>query len=122
MNKDLKDALEEAMPYIANRIQSELMINCPVNTGRLRNSIKVKAIKGGILIWMASYGQEVEFGSSPHIIKPVNKKALKFKSEKDTVFAKVVHHPGTRPNPFIRNTLQIKLKQIVTEELQKVNS
>lgn len=111
-----------ALPGIANRVQTELMIKCPVDTGRLRNSIKVKAIDGGILIWMADYGKMVEFGTVPHIIRPVNKKALKFKSGKEVVFAKEVHHPGTRPNPFIRNTLQTKLQQIVTEEIQKLIS
>jgi len=64
----------------------------------------------------------------PHIIKPKSKKALRFevgrierlsgkKKGKTIVFAKEVKHPGTRPNPFIRNTIQTKLKQIIIEEI-----
>ena len=59
----------------------------------------------------------------PHIIKPKEKKALKFKSgkgEKGFVFAKEVKHPGTRPNPFIRNTVQTKLLKIIQEEVEKI--
>jgi len=66
----------------------------------------------------------------PHIIKPKNKKALKFEvgrierlsgkgGKKNIVFAKEVRHPGTRPNPFIRNTLLNKLKGIIIDELIK---
>ena len=72
---------------------------------------------------MVDYGKYVEFGSPPHIIKPKNKKALKFKvgkatkKGKDIVFAKEVKHPGTRPNPFVRNTIQNKLTKIIKEEL-----
>ena len=39
---------------------------------------------------------------------------------KDAVFAKEVKHPGSRPNPFIRNTLQNKLPLIIMEEMYLV--
>jgi len=55
----------------------------------------------------------------PHIIKPKDKKALKFKAGGENVFAKVVHHPGTRPNPFIRNTIRNKLGEIIQQEITK---
>jgi len=55
----------------------------------------------------------------PHIIKPKDKKALKFKVGNGKVFAKVVKHPGTRPNPFIRNTIRNKLAGIIQEEITK---
>ena len=66
----------------------------------------------------------------PHIITPKNKKALSFEvgrierlpgkgGKKKMVFAKKVRHPGTRPNPFIRNTINNKLRKIIIEELMK---
>jgi len=127
---EIEERIERALPRIAVRIQNELMIVCPVDTGRLRNSIKVRSTKGGIIIWMVDYGKFVEFGTPPHIIKPNSKKALKFevgriqrlssgKGEKNIVFAKEVKHPGTRPNPFIRNTIQNKLGKIIVEEITK---
>ena len=125
---EIEIALEKAMPDIARRMLNELILVCPVDTGRLRNSIKVIPQGKGLFIWMVDYGEYVEFGQNPHIIKPKSKKALRFevgrierlsgkKKGKTIVFAKEVKHPGTRPNPFIRNTIQTKLKQIIIEEI-----
>lgn len=127
---EIKERLELALPRIANRIQTELILVCPVDTGRLRSSIKVKPTSKGIVIWMADYGKFVEFGTPPHTIEPHNKKALAFevgrierlsgrKKGKTMVIVKKVRHPGTRPNPFIRNTIQTKLRNIIMEELIK---
>ena len=38
------------------------MIAAPVDTGRLKNSIKVRSDSDGIIIWMVDYGRFVEFG------------------------------------------------------------
>ncbi len=103
-------------------MQNELILASPVDTGRLRNSIKVKSTEEGLIIWMVDYGKFVEFGTPPHIITPKEKEALKFKIRREKgkiVFAKVVKHPGTRPNPFIRNTIQNKLRNIIIEEISK---
>jgi hypothetical protein len=56
----------------------------------------------------------LEFGTRPHIITPKAKKALRFAASPGgarltgsprigaaVVFARVVHHPGTRPYPFM---------------------
>jgi len=135
MNEEelLNKALERAMPAIAIRIQNELILTCPVNQGRLRSSIKVMPTSEGIVIFMAEYGRYVIFGTNPHIIHPKSKKVLKFEknrverlSEKrplknsDIVFTKEVKHPGTRPNPFVQNAIQNKLKEIIIEEMNKV--
>lgn len=126
---DIKKRIERALPNIARRMRNELVLVCPVDTGILRNSIKVKSTDEGIVIWMANYGKFVEFGTPPHIIKPTEKEALKFEvgrverlgkgGKKKIVFAKEVKHPGTRPQPFIRNTIQNKLKNIIIEELSR---
>ena len=127
---EIKERLELALPRIANRIQTELILSCPVDTGRLRASIKVKPTSKGIVIWMVDYGKYVEFGTPPHTIEPKNKKALAFevgrierlsgrKKGKEMVVVKKVRHPGTRPNPFIRNTIMNKMKKIIMEEVLK---
>lgn len=56
----------------------------------------------------------------PHIIKPTTKKALKFKSGKNIIFAKKVRHPGTKSNPFIRTAIMTKLPTIIKEEILKI--
>ncbi len=127
---EIVEKLEKALPEIARRIQNELTLAAPVDAGRLRNSIKVKAEGNSLVIWMVGYGKFVEFGTPPHVITPENKKALKFevgrierlkgkKKGKKEVIVKKVKHPGTRPNPFIRNILQNKLKKIIIEEIMK---
>jgi hypothetical protein len=129
---EIQERLERALPRIANRIQTELILACPVDTGRLRNSIKVKSTSQGIIIWMVDYGRFVEFGTPPHTIEAKNKKALSFevgkierlsgkKKGKTMVVVKKVRHPGTRPNPFVRNTIQTKLRKIVQEEIMNNN-
>lgn len=59
---EIEELLEKAIPKIAIRLQNELILKCPVNTGRLRNSIKVRQSNEGVIIWMADYGKFVEFG------------------------------------------------------------
>ena len=45
-------------------------------------------------------------GTRPHVIRPRRAKALRFDSGGRTVFAKVVHHPGTRANNFLAEALR----------------
>ncbi len=116
---EIERRLKRALPHIAIRVQNELILASPVDTGRLRNSIKVISTNEGIVIVMVDYAMFVEFGTPPHTISPKDKKALKFKKGKKNIIVKKVKHPGTRPNPFIRNTLRNKLGQIIIEELAK---
>jgi len=139
---EIKEKIEEALPIIALRMQNELMLAAPVDTGRLKNSIKVRSDGDGLIIWMVDYGKFIEFGTPPHIIKAKPGKSLvipryggrlvkrkgewktefKFGGKKtitDVIFVKKVRHPGTRPNPFVRNTLMTKLKNIIIEEISR---
>jgi hypothetical protein len=129
----IKEALEKAIPKIAIRLQNELVLRAPFDNGRLRNSIKVvQDGKSGLIVFMVDYAKFIEFGTPPHIIKPKSKEALRFEKdrkgrlskkrgakESDFVFAKKVKHPGTRPNPFIRETFQTKFPKIIMEEVKK---
>ena len=118
---EMKLIIEKALPDIARRRENELILVCPVDKGFLRWSIKVRPASNGIglIIRMLEYGKYVEFGTPPHVIKPKDKQALKFKSGKKIIFSKKVNHPGTRPNPFIRNTIQEKLGKIIGEEINR---
>ena len=120
MANQIQQALNQVMPLIALEFSNELKIAVPVDTARLRSSIKV-FVEGNVLkIFMVDYGKHVEFGTLPHIITPKNKKALKFKSGGKTIFAKRVNHPGTRPNNFIRRTIRRKLPGIITKNIARV--
>ena len=108
-----KMAEKETLWLIGNEIVNELVKACPVDTGRLKNSIQFRIDGEDIIISMANYGENVEFGTPPHIIKPKFKKVLKWKKGGKEFFAKEVKHPGTRPQPFIRHTLHTKLSDII---------
>jgi len=59
---EINKILDKAMPGIAIELAGELKIKTPADTGRLRNSIKIKSNKNGLVITMANYGKFVEFG------------------------------------------------------------
>jgi len=139
----MQEQINKILPAVAIRLEGEIMLAAPVDTARLKNSIRVIVTPTGLMISMVDYGEHVEFGTAPHVIRPKNKKALafaksggkrvmrkgkvktKFKFGGKTVitgavFAKKVMHPGTAPNPFIRDTLNRKLGLIIQEELSKL--
>ena len=84
---------EVVLLKIANRLESELVVTVPVDTGRLRSSLRVTFKGNTIIITMVEYGRFVEFGT--------------FKQ---------------RPNPFIRNAINNKLATIIQEEIQRYYS
>lgn len=73
--------------------------------GYLRKTIKgqIQSTAGGLVVSFASqapYTRYVIEGTAPHVIRPVNAKALRFEVGGQVVYAKQVNHPGTKPNPF----------------------
>jgi hypothetical protein len=86
----------------------------PVRTGRLRagNQMRVDAPSGwsvqGQVFNATGYAAAVHQGTRPHLIRPRNAQALRFEGAGGgIVFAAVVHHPGTRPRPFLVEGAQI---------------
>lgn len=51
------------------------------------------------------YGLDVELGTKPHIIRSRGPWPLRNKRA-GKVFGREVHHPGTRPQPFLRAALE----------------
>lgn len=113
---------------IARNFTQALAIRAPVDTSNLRNQIDYRVEGDTIIIYMPGYSLFVEFGTLPHIIRPKNKKALKWKGtvvgprggkSKGDIFAKEVHHPGTKANPFISTTFRLDLPIIVKENARR---
>lgn len=126
---EFNERFDMFLKFVADDLGKELRRVAPFDEGYLRNHIKVIAVHDGIEIYMPEYALYVEFGTKPHVIRPKLKKALKFesgkkarlesgKSDKNIVFAKEVRHPGTKPQPFIRNTFYHKLKGIVQKNAE----
>jgi hypothetical protein len=73
--------------------------------GRLRDSIRFerKTSTGSIsMIFTGNtpYTGYVIRGTPPHLIRPRAAKALRWSVPGGSRFALIVHHPGTKPNPF----------------------
>src|SRR5262245_34610076 len=87
------------------RVESQAKRLCPVDTGRLRSSITTELVRsaGGVPIVRVGtnvdYAQAVHDGTRPHIIRPRRARVLRFTSRGQVVYARVVHHPGTRARP-----------------------
>ena len=102
------------------------VINCPVDSSALVNSIKLfPSVPGATTYELAdgvTYGIHVEFGTDPHLIIAKNKKVLANK-KKGLIFGKIVHHPGTTSQPFMRPALfqvkEIWVKRFWQKEFSK---
>jgi hypothetical protein len=85
-------------------IEGSAKAGAPVDTGHLVNSIGTDVDgdgMGGVVGPTASYGDVIEYGSQPHIIRPIHGQFLKFTIAGHTIFAREVHHPGTAPQPYL---------------------
>jgi len=91
----------------ATRIAELMRERAPVRTGRLRQSIIVRLETGEVSVGpTVPYAPYVEYGTKPHIIRPVRAKALAFEVQGTTVFAKLVHHPGFAGRFFVREAYE----------------
>lgn len=88
-------------------------ILCPVDTGRLRASIRLESRRNLALRSIYTIGSDVYYapyvndGTRPHQIRPRSPGGtLRFMIGGRVVYAKVVNHPGTKPNPFLDKALR----------------
>lgn len=96
---------------VAREVEARAKQLAPVNTGRLRGSIQAQpkfTFRGPTVRVSAdvNYATFVENGTAPHVIRPRNAKALKFKIGGRVVFARVVHHPGTKAVHFMARAVR----------------
>lgn len=87
-------------------------ILAPVDTGRLRASIRIESRRTLTLRSVYTVGSDVSYasmvhdGTRPHQIRPRSAKALRFRVGGRIVFARVVNHPGTKARPFLDDALK----------------
>lgn len=91
-------------------------ILAPVDTGRLRSSGRIEYSgfftfrPKATIVFDVDYAEAVHNGARPHIIRPKNAKALRFRINGRVVYARVVHHPGTKGKPFLDRALREVLR------------
>lgn len=92
-------------PAVQDALKRAAPVGKGAGAGRLRDSIRYEHRVGGgsaRLTFTANtpYARFVLHGTGPHIIRPRKARALRWQGSGGTRFARVVHHPGTKPNPF----------------------
>jgi HK97 gp10 family phage protein len=115
-------ALAQAVFAGAVVVRDEARRLCPVDTGNLRRSIRIKrkkrhGLRNATVLYQVGpgrsgkkgpdgkyatdgyYGHMVEFGTAPHVIKAGDKKK---RLGKKGVFGRYVKHPGASARPFLR--------------------
>lgn len=115
-NAIFQKRLRQAIKASTIEVQDEAQTNHRFisRTGQLERSIDVKFNENSGVVYIdsqsAPHGPFVHQGTVAHTIFPKNKKALRWAPQGGGAFhfAKVVHHPGTKSDPFLYNALRNK--------------
>lgn len=92
-------------------------------TGELEAGIQGRQISSGErgaegeLVSLSPHSGFVNDGTPAHAIYPKDKKALAFEAGGTKVFASVVHHPGTAPDPFFERGIA-KAEEVLVREVE----
>lgn len=117
VGEELRDSVRKFTRNVQERARREHRFIS--RTGRTERSIETDVRRNGedvtgevvtrdkIAIFLAE-------GTRPHIIVPRRKKALRWVSGGKFVFAKKVHHPGTKPDPFLAEAFARESQGIVS--------
>lgn len=106
----LQNATTAALQEAGFKVEQEAKEIAPVGSGYYRNNIgfdgKTRVIAN------AEYSAVLEYGSKPHVIEPKSAKFLHFQKDGKDIFAKIVHHPGTKPLAIMRKAALKVQKQV----------
>lgn len=113
-----------AGPFVRNTLKNVAPVSKGPNSGQLRRKIRYERRTTGdsVALWFGvsvPYAKYVISGTKPHVIRPTAARALRFTGRSGVVFAKVVHHPGTRPNDFPARAMMIA-GPVITERFNIV--
>jgi len=105
---EISKAIQKSLITVHSQALKEAPVNKGGGGGNLRQKIappKMTSRLRGEIVSRAPYSIYVHEGTRPHIIIPINKKVLANKRTGE-IFGKIVHHPGTKPNPFFTRAIQ----------------
>lgn len=119
--KNVENEVSKLVKDTLYNIETDAKRNCPVDNGRLRGSIttNITGPMSGECGTNVEYAEDVEYGTRPHTIRPKDKQALHWKEGNTDVFAKEVHHPGTKAKPFFEPAVK-KNKDKLDKDLDKL--
>ena len=106
----VKNATASTLQEAGFKVEDEAKKTAPHDSGYYRNNIGFDGKNS--VIANAEYSADLEYGTKPHVIEPKTAKALHFTTDGQEVFTKRVNHPGTKPNPVMRNAAHKVQKQV----------
>lgn len=102
------DATALVTKLVATEAHGNVRKGAPVDQGRLAGSWRLDRVND--LMWRGvtdvNYARMVSEGTRAHEIRPKSARALAFRTSGGMVFATVVHHPGTKANPYVEDGLK----------------
>lgn len=121
---------DQVEPLVKEALRKKAPVGRGPGAGRLRDSIRSQhtvSAANTVVTFTASvpYAGFVIDGTAAHDIRPRHAQALHWVGPGGSVFARLVHHPGTRPNPFpelairpLAADIQARLEAAVAEQLK----
>jgi hypothetical protein len=112
---------------VTKAVARDAIVECPIDSGDLVSSIRTRfpgLLKGQVVVGGTSrrhmahdvnYWAAVEYGSRPHTIRSHGRWSLR--SDDGEYFGRVVHHPGTKAQPFMRTALYRRRKMTRLDRL-----
>lgn len=123
--KQLVEAVSKSTLVMHSAALREAPVNKQSGGGNLRQSIRYRLNRLiGVIEVNADYAAHVEFGTKAHKIVAKNKSVLANRRT-GQFFGKVVNHPGTHANPFLRRAFERsyeRIKDILQQSMDKVIS
>lgn len=113
--RDTRGPVGRDLEARSRRVQSRARMLVGVRSGTLLASIRREQGVGPRgLYWdilsgvpgLTTYLMDHHDGAPPHVIRPRRRKALRFVSGGQIVFAREVHHPGNRGTRFLTRALE----------------
>lgn len=125
LRRSIKNAMERSVSKLHNYATTHHRFVS--RTGTLERAVQSEVTDGGFRCvvslneGVAGYGPCVHEGSRAHVIRPRNKRVLRWPGKGGFVFSKISHHPGYKGDPFLYDALDdnsAEIDKIFDEEIE----
>ena len=125
LRRSIKNAMERSVSKLHNYAATHHRFIS--RTGNLEGAVQSEVTDGGfrgvvsLNEGVAGYGPCVHEGSRAHVIRPRNKRVLRWPGKGGFVFSKISHHPGYKGDPFLYDALDdnsAEIDKIFDEEIE----
>ena len=125
LRRSIKNAMERSVSKLHNYATTHHRFIS--RTGTLERAVQSEVTDGGfrgvvsLNEGVAGYGACVHEDSRAHVIRPRNKRVLRWPGKGGFVFSKISHHPGYKGDPFLYDALDdnsAEIDKIFDEEIE----